>query len=92
MPSPSDSLAIQTPVADVTLTIPGPATWKPDTMDLVNQILKLADTPWRFEQVINENGSRHTFARQVDKDYLLYVEPTLPVVIRGDKLKSVTTD
>ncbi len=91
MPSPSDSPAAQIPIANLSITVPQPSTWKRDTMDRVNRILKLAGTPWRFEQVINESKDRFTFARHVDEDYLLHIEPTLPVAIEGDELKSTTT-
>ena len=92
MPSPSDQLATQKPVTSFTLTIQKPANWKPNTMDLINQILSQLGSFWRFEQVINHNGSRHTFARNIDRDYDLYVNADLPLIHDGETMKSITTD
>lgn len=92
MPSPSDQLATQKPVANFTLAIEKPRTWKPDTMDLINQKLTQIESKWRFEQVLSETGNRQTFVRNIHEDYLLHVNADLPLIHNGDTIKSVTTD
>ncbi len=89
MQNPSNPENLQMDATTITITVPKPSSWEQYTMDIINQILQLANKPWRFEQVLNESGQRFTYARNIDNDHVLYVERDKACHLKADRLKSL---
>ncbi len=86
MQNPSSPPIARMKAASITMTVPMPSKWRHDTMDFINEVLKCAQIPWAFFQVLTETGKRFTMARHMDTDRIVNISDHEEITIHKESI------